>query len=241
MSTAVGVLTLAVVFLTVMTITFSKENERLRQSNATLTEKHEKFEVQTQDLRNKYDEVLDLYEGQTESLNEMQTQVDTLTERNNKLKESLNATKDELKKAKQTASVSRGTSVSSRSNTNTPKANSGGTGTPVGTFNASYYGMDCVGCSGRTASGFNTKGRTHYNGLRILAGDTSILPLGTIVYVEGSAIGSFKGIVLDRGGAIKGNKLDILVGSEAESSGLGRQNVKVNVISYGDNRYRKID
>lgn len=114
-------------------------------------------------------------------------------------------------------------------------------GKSVGTFNASYYGMDCVGCSGRTASGYNTKGRTHYNGMRVLAADTSILPLGTIVKVEGSAIGSFTGIVLDRGGAIKGRKLDILVGSEAESSPLGRQNVSVSVVKYGDNKYRKVD
>lgn len=114
-------------------------------------------------------------------------------------------------------------------------------GSSVGTFNATYYGMDCNGCSGRTASGFNTKGRTHYNGMRILAADTSILPLGTIVQVQGSAIGSFTGIVMDRGGAIKGKRLDILVGSEAESYSLGRQNVNVNVVSYGDNKYRKID
>lgn len=228
--------------LTVLATLYSLNNSK--NENIKLSEEIEEEKNKTKaerkeaiDLRMKYDEVLAKFEEQDSKLTEMEKEVKTYKERNEKLMIELNKTKEELKKAKQTASVSRGTSVSSRSNNNTAV----GTGTPVGTFNASYYGMDCNGCSGRTASGFNTKGRTHYNGLRILAGDTSILPLGTIVYVEGSAIGSFKGIVLDRGGAIKGHKLDILVGSEAESSKLGRQNVKVSVISYGDNRYRKID
>lgn len=234
---ATGLLALTVLATLYSLNNSNNENIRLseeieEEKNKTKAERKEAI-----DLRMKYDEVLAKFEEQDSKLTEMEKEVKTYKERNEKLMIELNKTKEELKKAKQTASVSRGTSVSSRSNINTAV----GTGTPVGTFNATYYGMDCNGCSGRTASGFNTKGRTHYNGLRILAGDTSILPLGTIVYVEGSAIGSFKGIVLDRGGAIKGHKLDILVGSEAESSKLGRQNVKVSVISYGDNRYRKID
>lgn len=232
--------------LTVLATLFSLNHSN--NENIKLTEEIEEEKNKTKaerkeaiDLRMKYDEVLAKFEEQDSKLTEMENEVKSYKERNEKLMIELNKTKEELKKAKQTASVSRGTSVSSRSNSSTSTSSATGNGTPVGTFNASYYGMDCNGCSGRTASGFNTKGRTHYNGLRILAGDTSILPLGTIVYVEGSAIGSFKGIVLDRGGAIKGHKLDILVGSEAESGKLGRQNVKVSVISYGDNRYRKID
>lgn len=111
----------------------------------------------------------------------------------------------------------------------------------VGEFNTSYYGMDCVGCTGRTASGYNTKGRTTYNGMTILAADTSILPLRTKVRVVNPDGSNYVGIVLDRGGAIKGRKLDVLVGSEEESSKYGRHMAKVYVLEYGNNKYIKED
>lgn len=108
------------------------------------------------------------------------------------------------------------------------------------TFEMTYYGMDCSGCTGVTASGLNvSNGATSYNGMKILAADTTILPLHTVVRVTNNDGSSYTGIVKDRGGAIKGNKIDVLVGSEAESSKYGRHSAKVEVISYGDNSYRR--
>src|SRR5699024_3594018 len=108
------------------------------------------------------------------------------------------------------------------------------------TFNTSYYGMDCAGCTGITACGLDVSGgQTHYNGMRILAADTSILPLHTVVKVTNPDGSSYTGIVKDRGGAIKGRKLDVLVGSEAESKKHGRHDAKVEVIKRGDNSYRR--
>lgn len=108
------------------------------------------------------------------------------------------------------------------------------------TFEMTYYGMDCAGCTGLTASGYSTKGRTTYDGMTVLAADTSILPLHTIVKVTNEHDGkSYTGIVKDRGGVIKGRKLDVLVGSEAESSKYGRHKAKVEVIKYGDNKYKR--
>lgn len=103
-------------------------------------------------------------------------------------------------------------------------------GTSVGSFHATYYGADCAGCSGITAGGANVSGTQFYNGRRVVAADPSVLPIGTVIKVKGSAIGDFEGIVMDTGGAIKGNRLDILVGSEAESSSYGRSNVQVEVL-----------
>lgn len=113
-------------------------------------------------------------------------------------------------------------------------------GQALGTFEATYYGMDCVGCSGRTASGYNASSLgIKKDGMSILAADTSVIPLHSVVRVTNPDGSSYKGIVLDRGGAIKGKRLDVLVGSEAESSKYGRHNVTVEVLSYGDNKYRK--
>ena len=107
-------------------------------------------------------------------------------------------------------------------------------------FEVTYYGMDCKGCSGITASGLNVKGgQTHYNGMRVLAADTSILPLHTTVLITNTDGSSYKGIVKDRGGAIKGHKIDVLVGSEAESRNYGIHKAKVEVLEMGDNVYRR--
>jgi len=72
---------------------------------------------------------------------------------------------------------------------------------------------------GMTASGARAHPGT-------VAADTSVLPFGTIVYVEGYGYGR----VEDRGGAIKGNKLDLWFSSHDEALKWGRKkNVQVKV------------
>jgi Uncharacterized protein conserved in bacteria len=88
------------------------------------------------------------------------------------------------------------------------------------------YGADCIGCSGRTAAGVNLidgvngsgSATYYYNGesYYVLAADSSI-PFGTIIKVSNhnySIADPFFGIVLDRGGDIKGGKLDLYYGSQ---------------------------
>lgn len=99
------------------------------------------------------------------------------------------------------------------------------------TFELTYYGMDCAGCSGVTASGLDiSDGSTSYNGMKILAADTSVLPMNTVVRVTNPDGSSYKGIVKDVGGAIKGARIDVLVGSESEASNYGRHDAKVEVL-----------
>lgn len=100
--------------------------------------------------------------------------------------------------------------------------------------------MDCKGCTGITASGLDTTGGLlEYEGMTILAADTDILPLHTIVQVYNPDGTSYKGIVKDRGGAIKGNRIDVLVESEAVSYEHGRHDVNIRILEYGDNKYRR--
>ncbi|KOP28828.1 SH3 domain-containing protein [Exiguobacterium acetylicum] len=75
-----------------------------------------------------------------------------------------------------------------------------------------------------TASGYDVTNTITYNGMRIVAA-SSQYPIGTRMHIEG--IG--EAIVLDRGGAIQGNRLDLLVGSQQEALNWGRQNVTVTV------------
>lgn len=97
------------------------------------------------------------------------------------------------------------------------------------TFNISYYGTDCYGCGNLTASGINVANTNYYKGYRIIAADTSILPMGTIVEIV-TPNEKIVGIIADRGGAIKGYKLDVLVDSEDHAAKIGRHNGKLRVV-----------
>ena len=99
------------------------------------------------------------------------------------------------------------------------------------TVNASAYIAFCSeGCSGRTRSGYDVSKTIYYNGMRIIATDLSVLPMYSIVKLEGF---SEKFIVLDTGGAIKGNKVDVLFKSQSEAIKFGRRDIKLEVIRYG--------
>ena len=103
------------------------------------------------------------------------------------------------------------------------------------------YGPDCVGCSKNAAvscppNPLVSKKITYddkiYGSVRILAADRSI-PCGSIAIVRGSTEGEFIGIVLDRGGAIKGTLMDLLFKSESVTHAFGRQNVEYEIIRWG--------
>lgn len=104
------------------------------------------------------------------------------------------------------------------------------------------YGPDCKGCSGITKSGYDvTNGNIYFNDdlygqIRIVAADARIYKIGTIVRITAPNVFANKiiAIVLDTGGAIKGNKLDLLFSSEADTKGIGRQkNVQYEILRNG--------
>ncbi len=105
------------------------------------------------------------------------------------------------------------------------------------------YGPDCKGCSGRTScpprqnlSGGNVYFKDQdYGVVRILATDASI-PCGTIVKISNISITNsyIYGVVLDRGSAIQGKKMDIMYESEKKAMSFGKQyNVKYEIVRWG--------
>lgn len=60
-------------------------------------------------------------------------------------------------------------------------------------------------------------------GRRIIAVDPRIIPLGTTGRLTLANGQSFAVVAADTGGAIRGNKIDVLVASESEARRLGRQ------------------
>jgi 3D (Asp-Asp-Asp) domain-containing protein len=71
---------------------------------------------------------------------------------------------------------------------------------------------------GLTASGVKAKKGT-------IAADTSIFPFGTVMYIEGYGYGT----VEDRGGAIKGEKIDLFFPRHSEALRWGRKKMQVSV------------
>lgn len=89
---------------------------------------------------------------------------------------------------------------------------------------ATAYTASCTGCSGITATGINLKANP---GLKVIAVDPNVIPLGSKVYVEGYGYA----VAGDTGGAIKGNKIDLFMAKQSSAIAFGRQQVKVTVLN----------
>lgn len=88
---------------------------------------------------------------------------------------------------------------------------------------ATAYTPYCKGCSGVTATGINIKNNP---GIKVISVDPKVIPLGSKVWVEGYGIA----IAGDTGGAIKGNKIDILVQTKEEAYYWGIRTVKIKIL-----------
>ncbi|HEV2292984.1 MAG TPA: 3D domain-containing protein [Tepidisphaeraceae bacterium] len=87
----------------------------------------------------------------------------------------------------------------------------------------------CKKCCGPNAQGVTASGkRVSYNNGRFVAADRH-LKFGTKLIIPGYA-GAEPVEVLDRGGAIKGNKLDVYFDSHTEALKWGRQKLTVTVV-----------
>ncbi len=76
-----------------------------------------------------------------------------------------------------------------------------------------------------TATGHDVTDSIYYNGMRIIAVDPSIIPLGSKVHIQG--VGD--AIALDTGGRIKGHIVDLLVDSKQDAIQWGRRHIQVTL------------
>lgn len=104
------------------------------------------------------------------------------------------------------------------------------------TMIATHYTYRCEGCTGITATGIDVTRAIYENGLRIVAVDPRVIPLGSIVRVKYADGTTFKAIAGDVGGAVKNRRIDVLVASENEAYRLGKQTVTVTILKNGKGR-----
>ncbi|MDG5473840.1 ubiquitin-like domain-containing protein [Jeotgalibacillus sp. ET6] len=91
------------------------------------------------------------------------------------------------------------------------------------TVSSTAYTASCNGCSGITATGIDLKANP---GMKVIAVDPSVIPLGSKVYVEGYGLA----VAGDTGGAIKGNKIDVFIPSKEEAYRWGNRQVKITIL-----------
>ena len=91
------------------------------------------------------------------------------------------------------------------------------------TVKATAYTADCEGGTGVTYTGIDLRANADQ---KVIAVDPSVIPLGTRVYVEGYG----HAVAADIGGAIKGNKIDVFIPSQAEAEDWGIKTVNVKIL-----------
>lgn len=91
---------------------------------------------------------------------------------------------------------------------------------------ATAYTSDCEGCTGITKTGIDVRNSTP----NIIAVDPDVIPLGSVceIWVEGEYFGVFR--AEDIGGAIKGNRIDILMETEEKAKKFGVRSAEVVII-----------
>ncbi|WJY27618.1 3D domain-containing protein [Sporosarcina trichiuri] len=92
------------------------------------------------------------------------------------------------------------------------------------TVTATAYTAYCAGCSGTTRTGIDLRANP---GLKVIAVDPSVIPLGSKVWVEGYG----EAIAGDTGGAIKGQKIDVFIPSQSSAVAWGVKKVRVKVLN----------
>jgi 3D (Asp-Asp-Asp) domain-containing protein len=88
----------------------------------------------------------------------------------------------------------------------------------------------CKKCCGPRAQGITASGRpVSHNGGRFVAADTKVLAFNTRLVIPGYADGATVPVI-DRGGAIKGRKLDVYFPTHEQAKHWGRRWVPVTVV-----------
>jgi 3D (Asp-Asp-Asp) domain-containing protein len=105
------------------------------------------------------------------------------------------------------------------------------------------YSPDAQSC-GDSADGITSSIHNVWtNAMKLVAADSKVLPLGSMISVPGYDEGRVVP-VLDRGGAIKGHRLDVLFPTHAAARKWGVRHIPITVWAYADGKpkddFRKI-
>lgn len=193
----------------------------LSENNTVISVKDENNEVTSYDVTSEVKET-ETPKEVTEKSQESNASQETATA------EALQETANTEAPAKQEAPKAETTA--NQTEEQTPAQNtSSSTGSLIGTFNATAYAIgDGLTPSTVTANGTNVANTIYSGGRRIIAVDPNVIPMNSVVEVHIPGWEPFTAVAADTGGAINGNKIDLLVGSPSEASNFGiRGGIKI--------------
>lgn len=179
-----------------------KEYRKLDEEYYTLVEEHNKLKDELDTLESTNDELLN--------------EIGTLESKNKKLQDKIN--KQPTRGGNQSRTSPQSTSKSSKKESS--GIGSSKKGKLIGTFEATHY-CGCEICNGKWVGSPTASGKMPQVG-RTIAVDTNVIPLGTTVLADGKEY-----VAEDTGSSVKGNIIDIFVGSHSEALKKGRKKVKV--------------
>lgn len=194
-----------------------KENERLEEYNYQLRDSN-------QILIEKNKHVTDSLTDNLKKVNSLEKKLKDYSKKSKELKSKVQKLESENKKLKKQASV-KGTNsakrIPNKVASTAPSKNSTTKQKRTLTMVATAYTASCAGCSGVTATGVDLRKNP---GMKVIAVDPSVIPLGSKVHVEGYGYA----VAGDTGGAIKGNKIDIFIPNRQDALAWGVRTVKVS-------------
>ena len=194
--------------LTDMRETLVVEKESLNEKQVTAVEKKEALNTKVADLR--------------KVLAENESELNNLNAEERAIKAEQEAKRRAAAARNNVTTASSNQSAASKSTSNTTQKSASTSAGEWRTVQATGYSTQQLGLSTHTALGIDLRVNP-----RVIAVDPRVIPLGSLVEVQG--LGVY--VAGDTGGAIKGNIIDIHYPTVRQALNWGRRNVKIRVIN----------
>lgn len=194
--------------LTDMRETLVVEKESLNEKQVTAVEKKEALNTKVADLR--------------KVLAENESELNNLNAEVRAIKAEQEAKRRAAAARNNVTTASSNQSAASKSTSNTTQKSASTSAGEWRTVQATGYSTQQRGLSTHTALGIDLRVNP-----RVIAVDPRVIPLGSLVEVQG--LGVY--VAGDTGGAIKGNIIDIHYPTVGQALNWGRRNVKIRVIN----------
>lgn len=194
--------------LTDMRETLVVEKESLNEKQVTAVEKKEALNTKVADLR--------------KVLAENESELNNLNAEERAIKAEQGAKRRAAAARNNVTTASSNQSAASKSTSNTTQKSASTSAGEWRTVQATGYSTQQRGLSTHTALGIDLRVNP-----RVIAVDPRVIPLGSLVEVQG--LGVY--VAGDTGGAIKGNIIDIHYPTVGQALNWGRRNVKIRVIN----------
>ena len=196
-----------------MRATLLTEKESLNEKQVEVVEKKESLDSKLADLRN----VLAANQDELNNLNAQETTI-----KKQQAAERAAAARVATSNATNNVSTASSNAAPASNETKTTASSSTSSAGDWKTVQATGYSTQQKGLSTHTATGIDLRVNP-----RVIAVDPRVIPLGSLVEVQG--LGVY--VAGDTGGAIKGNIIDIHYSTVSQALSWGRRSVKIRVIN----------